>query len=51
MLSFGPGMLWTKSDNLKVYIAPATSKMTFVMDEVLSDAGTYGVEQGENLRY
>ncbi len=50
-LSLGPGMLWKKSDNLKVNIAPVTSKMTFVMDDDLSAAGAYGVDPGENLRY
>ena len=50
-LSFGPGMLWKKSDNLKVNFAPATSKMTFVMDDTLSAFGAYGVDPGENLRY
>ena len=50
-LNFGPGMLWKKSDNLKVNFAPATSKMTLVMDDALSAAGAYGVEPGESLRY
>ena len=50
-LNFGPGMLWKKSDNLKVNFAPATSKMTFVMDDSLSAVGAYGVDPGENLRY
>ena len=50
-LSFGPGMLWKKSDNLKVNFAPATSKMTFVMDDALSAVGAYGVDPGKNLRY
>jgi len=50
-LNFGPGMLWKKSDNLKVNFAPATSKMTFVMDDALSAVGAYGVDPGENFRY
>lgn len=29
-LQFGPGLLWKKSDNLKVNIAPATAKLIFV---------------------
>lgn len=29
-LQFGPGMLWKKSDNLYVNIAPATAKLVFV---------------------
>ena len=62
-LSFGPGMLWKKSDNFKINIAPATSKLTFIGNEVFTyDAGTttwnssndvltFGVEPGEKLRY
>ncbi|MCM5662161.1 DUF3078 domain-containing protein [Galbibacter mesophilus] len=33
-LTFGPGMEWKKSENLKFNIAPATSKMTFISDDV-----------------
>jgi hypothetical protein len=44
-------MLWKKSDNLKVNFAPATSKMTLVMDDALSAAGAYGVNPGESFRY
>ncbi len=50
-LSFGPGMLWKKSDNLKVNFAPATSKFTFVNDDALSAAGAFGVDPGEKMRY
>lgn len=49
-LGFGPGMLWKKSDNFNVNISPASGKMTFVMDETLSNAGAFGVESGENMR-
>jgi len=50
-LNFGPGMLWKKSDNLKVNFAPATSKLTIVTDDALSAVGAYGVDPGKNLRY
>ncbi|NND63426.1 MAG: DUF3078 domain-containing protein, partial [Flavobacteriaceae bacterium] len=30
---FGPGMMWKKSDNLKVNFAPATAKVIMVHDE------------------
>jgi len=33
-LTFGPGMEWKKSDNLKVNLAPATSKLTFISDDL-----------------
>lgn len=60
-LTFGPGLLWKKSDNLKVNIAPATSKLTFLGGEVFTHNGTsfvssdlvetFGVDAGESLRY
>jgi len=61
-LQFGPGMLWKKSDNLKVNIAPATAKMIFVHDEftaipaalasAFNEAGGYfGVEANETFRF
>jgi hypothetical protein len=50
-LQIGPGMLWKKSDNLKVNFAPATSRFVFVLDDVLSSVGAFGVTPGEKLRY
>jgi len=54
-LQVGPGMLWKKSDNLKVNIAPATSRVIFVHGEFtdgLPDGVTYfGVEGNETMRY
>ena len=47
-LSFGPGMLWKKSDNFKINIAPITSKITMVSDEF---SGQYGTDLGKNTRY
>ncbi|MCI2229214.1 DUF3078 domain-containing protein [Polaribacter sp. MSW13] len=47
-LSFGPGMLWKKSDNLHVNIAPATSRFTFVNDQF---SGKFGVEEGKNTSF
>jgi len=32
-VQFGPGLLWKKSDNLKVNIAPATVRLIFVDDQ------------------
>jgi hypothetical protein len=59
----GPGMLWKKSDNLKVNIAPATAKIIFVASE-FTDVGTdpiaiaafneapyFGVEANETTRF
>ena len=49
-LSFGPGMLWKKSDNFKINLSPATGKLTLVMDKTLSDAGAFGVDPGKTSR-
>lgn len=46
-LSFGPGMLWKKSDNATINIAPASTRFTFVSDEF---SGSYGVESGKNTK-
>ncbi len=43
--SFGPGMLWKKSDSARVNIAPASARLTFVTDEF---SGKYGVDEGRN---
>ncbi|PIE47918.1 MAG: hypothetical protein CSA40_02015 [Flavobacteriales bacterium] len=62
-LSFGPGMLWKKSDNLKVNIAPATVKLTFLGSEVFTfdkdnntwlssnNVKSFGIDPGESLRF
>ena len=44
------GMDYKKSDNFSLYISPVTDKMTFVMNDSLSDAGAFGVDPGDNLR-
>ena len=49
-VTFGPGMLWKKSDNFKVNISPATGKLTIVTDDVLSNAGAFGVDPGKTVR-
>jgi hypothetical protein len=47
-LTFGPGMLWKKSDNLSINIAPATTRFTFVNDLF---SGKFGVAAGENTAF
>ena len=47
-LTFGPGMLWKKSDKLYVNIAPATARYTFVNDFF---SGQFGVEEGKNTAF
>lgn len=51
-LTFGPGMLWKKSDNLKFNLAPLTSKVIFVdKDFTLPNDAYFGVEEGESTKY
>ncbi|WP_339610898.1 DUF3078 domain-containing protein [uncultured Planktosalinus sp.] len=62
-LQFGPGLLWKKSDNLKVNIAPATSRLIFVNSrftdvgndpiaiEAFNENPYFGVEANETLRF
>lgn len=50
-LQFGPGMLWKKSDNLKVNIAPATSKLIIVHPHFTDLGSSFGVEQGKSTRF
>lgn len=50
-IQFGPGMLWKKSDNLKVNIAPATSKLILVNGQFTENGSSFGVEQGDTSRY
>jgi len=47
-LTFGPGMLWKKSDDFNFNIAPATARYTFVNDFF---SGQFGVEQGRNTAF
>ncbi|WP_167608984.1 DUF3078 domain-containing protein [Maribellus sediminis] len=39
-----------KTDDLSVMLAPVTGKFTFVTDDVLSEAGSFGVDPGSNVR-
>jgi len=60
---FGPGMLWKKSDNLKVNISPAAAKMTYVhghytdrtgvadIEAFNNGGGYYGVEANKTMRF
>ena len=50
-LQTGPGMLWKKSDDLKVNIAPTTSKLVLVHGHFTEFGESFGVEQGETTRF
>lgn len=43
-LTIALGMDYKKGDNLSVFLAPLTGKVTFVNSPILADAGAYGVE-------
>jgi len=47
-LGFGPGILWRKNENMRVNIAPATSRFTFVSKPF---SGQYGVPEGKTSTY
>ncbi len=49
-LIFAAGIDYKPNKNLSVFFAPLTSKTTFVSDQILADAGAYGVEAGEKIR-
>jgi len=52
VLTFGPGMQWKKSNELKFNIAPATSKLTMVDPKfTLPNNAYFGVEAGRNSKY
>ncbi|MGV6828814.1 MAG: DUF3078 domain-containing protein [Flavobacteriales bacterium] len=50
-LQTGPGMLWKKSDNLKVNISPATARLIIVHDHFTEFGESFGVEQGKTTRF
>ena len=55
-LTFGPGLFWKKNDNLKVNLAPLTSKLTFVDKDYTSvpgyvDGTYFGVDTDKSMRY
>ena len=50
-LTYGPGMLWKKSDDLNFNIAPATARYTFVNEFFTKDSGRFGVDQGKTVAF
>ncbi len=44
------GFDYKPNDNLSVFMAPLTSKSTFVLDKALSDSGAFGVTPGQSVR-
>lgn len=49
-LNISLGMDFKPNDNFSLFISPLTGKMTFVLDEYLSDLGAFGVDPGSQFR-
>ncbi|MBN1388244.1 MAG: DUF3078 domain-containing protein [Bacteroidales bacterium] len=49
-LLFSLGMEYKKDDSFYVLLSPATSKITMVVNDSLSDAGSFGVDPGKTTR-
>lgn len=50
-LQVGPGILWKKSDNLKINISPSTARFIFVHQHFTALGESFGVEQGKTSRF
>ncbi len=44
------GLDWKKGDNFTLFASPVTLKMTIVLNDSLSEAGSFGVEPGKMFR-
>ncbi len=49
-LNLGLGIDFIKSDNFSIFTSPIAAKSTFVLDDVLSAAGAFGVDKGKRYR-
>jgi hypothetical protein len=49
-LTFATGLDYQPSESLSIFFTPLSAKFTIVADDVLSDAGAFGVEPGEKFR-
>jgi hypothetical protein len=49
-LTISAGMDYKPAEGISIYASPVTGKITFVMDQTLSDSGAYGVERGKQMR-
>jgi hypothetical protein len=49
-LNMGVGMDYKPNDKLSVYLSPLTAKFTFVLDEELSAAGSFGLDPDQTIR-
>lgn len=49
-LNLALGMDYKPSDHFSLFLSPANAKSTFVLDDKLSDAGSFGVDPGKKSR-
>lgn len=49
-LTMALGLDYKPSDRFSIFVSPLTGKMTVVTDDVLSDAGAFGVDPGKKSR-
>ncbi len=49
-LSFSLGMDYKPSDAFSLFLSPLSTKFTFVLDEDLSSAGSFGLDPGQKTR-
>jgi len=49
-LNLSVGMDYKPNDNLSLYLSPLGSKITFVLDDELSAAGSFGLDRDQNVR-
>lgn len=49
-LSFGPGIAYKKSDNLRFNFSPVAARFIIVTQDSLSQIGAFGVDPGEKLK-
>jgi hypothetical protein len=50
-ITLGAGMDWVPNKHFSLTFAPITGRVTIVADQDLADAGAFGVDPGENLRF
>lgn len=49
-LVVGIGMNYVPAEYFQLYMSPAAGRFTFVRDQVLSDAGAFGVDPGKHIK-
>lgn len=49
-LNFSLGMDYKPSEHFSLFLSPLSSKFTFVLDDELSAAGSFGLDPGQNTR-